>query len=140
MTRTMALSEMALRGTTTDVLLPQWPDAVTLAAPCCGVKQTQESSSLPPVWTASQHVLPLTSLHAGPAGGKVYTSSLDRTVKAWDAATGRLLLSVACPVFLRSVTTDAAETFLFAGGGSGVIFQVTQEAPSYVIESMTFDQ
>lgn len=54
----------------------------------------------------------------------MYTCSLDRSVKAWDACSGRLLLSVACPAFLKAVTTDPAEAFLFAGGGGGVIFQV----------------
>lgn len=54
----------------------------------------------------------------------MYSCSLDRSAKAWDACSGRLLLSVACPAFLRAVTTDPAEVFLFAAGGGGVIYQV----------------
>lgn len=82
--------------------------------------------SLAATWTASEHSLPVTSVHAPPGGGRVYTSSLDRSAKAWDACSGRLLLSVTCPAFLRAVTTDPAEAFLFAGGGGGVIFQVRE--------------
>ncbi|CAM9600506.1 unnamed protein product, partial [Pylaiella littoralis] len=81
-------------------------------------------SSLPATWTASEHSLPVTCLHAAKGGGRLYSCSLDRSAKAWDACSGRLLLSVACPAFLRTVTTDPAEAFLFAAGGGGVIFQL----------------
>ncbi|CAM9295934.1 unnamed protein product, partial [Hapterophycus canaliculatus] len=81
-------------------------------------------SSLPATWTSSEHSLPVTCLHAAKGGGRVYSCSLDRSAKAWDACSGRLLLSVACPAFLKAVTTDPAETFLFAAGGGGVIFQL----------------
>ncbi|CAB1098158.1 unnamed protein product [Ectocarpus sp. CCAP 1310/34] len=81
-------------------------------------------SSLPATWTSSEHSLPVTCLHAAKAGGRVYSCSLDRTAKAWDACSGRLLLSVTCPAFLKAVATDPAEAFLFTGGGGGTIFQV----------------
>eukprot|EP00903_Cladosiphon_okamuranus_P009951 g9442.t1 len=81
-------------------------------------------SSLPATWTASEHSLPVTCLHAAKGGGRVYSCSLDRSAKAWDACSGRLLLSVACPAFLRAVTTDPAEVFLFAAGGGGIVFQL----------------
>ena len=64
----------------------------------------------------------------------MYSCSLDRSAKAWDACSGRLLLSVACPAFLRAVTTDPAEVFLFAAGGGGVIFQVPARACVFVVE------
>ncbi|CAM9903335.1 unnamed protein product, partial [Ectocarpus fasciculatus] len=80
-------------------------------------------SSLPATWTSSEHSLPVTCLHAAKAGGRVYSCSLDRTAKAWDSCSGRLLLSVTCPAFLKAVATDPAEAFLFAGGGGGTIFQ-----------------
>lgn len=54
----------------------------------------------------------------------MYTCSLDRTARVWDSGSGRLLLSATCPAFLRAVTADPAETFLFAAGGGGVIYQV----------------
>lgn len=76
------------------------------------------------MWTASEHALPVTCVHAAIGGGRVYTCSLDRSAKAWDACSGRLLLSVSCPAFLKAVTTDPAEAFLFAAGGGGTIFQV----------------
>ncbi|CAN0427165.1 unnamed protein product, partial [Ectocarpus sp. 12 AP-2014] len=81
-------------------------------------------SSLPATWTSSEHSLPVTCLHAAKAGGRVYSCSLDRTAKAWDSCSGRLLLSVTCPAFLKAVATDPAEAFLFAGGGGGTIFQL----------------
>lgn len=83
------------------------------------------------MWNASEHSLPVTCLHAAKGGGRVYSCSSDRTAKAWDACSGRLLLSVACPVFLQTVTTDPAETFLFAAGRGGVIFQVLCWRGSY---------
>ncbi|CAM9095070.1 unnamed protein product [Ascophyllum nodosum] len=81
-------------------------------------------ASVSAVWTASEHSLPVTCVHASVGGGRVYTSSLDRSAKAWDACSGRLLLSVSCPAFLRAVVTDPAEAFLFAAGGGGTIFQL----------------
>ncbi|CAM9669199.1 unnamed protein product [Choristocarpus tenellus] len=84
----------------------------------------QNKRTLRSSWTASDHSLPVTCVHSGKAGGRVYSSSLDRTAKAWEAFSGQLLLSVACPTFLRSIVTDPAETFLFIGCGGGTILQV----------------
>ncbi|CAM9324369.1 unnamed protein product, partial [Laminaria digitata] len=81
-------------------------------------------SSFPTTWTASQHSLPVTCIFAAKGGGRVYTCSLDRTARVWDSGSGQLLLSATCPSFLRAVTADPAETFLFAAGGGGVIYQL----------------
>ncbi|CAM9415913.1 unnamed protein product [Discosporangium mesarthrocarpum] len=84
----------------------------------------KSGQSLGSDWTSSEHALPITCVHVGLVGGRAYTASLDRTAKVWESLSGQLLLSVAFPTFLRTVTTDPAEAFMFAGGAGGVIYQV----------------
>ncbi|CAM9429104.1 unnamed protein product [Phaeothamnion confervicola] len=79
--------------------------------------------SVSPLWTASDHSLPVTAVHAPSVGARVYSASLDRTGKVWDAVAGRLLFSFAVGTSLAAVATDPAQSFVFLGADDGRIFQ-----------------
>lgn len=74
----------------------------------------------------TDHTLPITALHCGMGEGTalVATASLDRSCKLWSMATGQLLRSVQLPSAINSVTLDAGEHVLYAGGTDGVIYEV----------------
>ncbi|CAN0414748.1 unnamed protein product, partial [Scytosiphon promiscuus] len=66
-----------------DAMVSSWN---TLAAGASGRGSGGGRSSLPATWTSSEHSLPVTCLHAAKGGGRVYSCSLDRSAKAWDAS------------------------------------------------------
>lgn len=87
---------------------------------------------LQPLQSWSDHTLPVTCLAvgAGDAGALVASGSLDRTVKvrslaAGDGGAAPLLRSVPLPAAVRSLALDPGEHALYAGCGSGAIFEVT---------------
>jgi pre-rRNA-processing protein IPI3 len=97
---------------------------------------TSSSSSLPqanstllhhhnlsPVHTWTDHVLPITHVHCA-HGGRVFTSSLDRTAKIWDLPSGRCVASFTCPSYINVCVPDPMEHRLFLGAGDGRIYVV----------------
>ncbi|KAJ8305718.1 hypothetical protein KUTeg_016263 [Tegillarca granosa] len=76
------------------------------------------------VW--SSHSLPVTDIHVGIGGSRarVVSSSLDQTCRLWDISSGELLCKFVFDVSIMTVTMDAAEFQLFAGGSNGVIYSV----------------
>ncbi|ETV93894.1 hypothetical protein H310_12239 [Aphanomyces invadans] len=87
-------------------------------------------SSAAPVYTWTDHVLPITSIHCGLGGvnGRVFTSSLDRTTKVYDIPSGSCLVSITCPSFINVCVADAMENRLFLGAGDGRIYVVDLHA------------
>ncbi|KAF0694745.1 Aste57867_14421 [Aphanomyces stellatus] len=83
-----------------------------------------------PLHTWTDHVLPITSIHCGLGGlnGRVFTSSLDRTVKVYDLATGANVVSITCPSFVNVCAADSMENRLFLGAGDGQIYTVDLHA------------
>ncbi|XP_078476808.1 WD repeat-containing protein 18 isoform X1 [Lampetra planeri] len=77
------------------------------------------------VW--SQHTLPITDLQCGAGGplARIATASLDQTVKLWELASGRLLLSVLLSVGLTALALDPAEYHVFCGGVDGAIYRIS---------------
>ncbi|KAF7732901.1 Pre-rRNA-processing protein ipi3 [Apophysomyces ossiformis] len=77
-----------------------------------------ESEERPaPLYSWSDHTLPVSDLfvgHGGISSTRVYTSSLDHTVKLWDLATGTLLTTFLFPKPVSTVVLDPSETMLFA--------------------------
>ncbi|KAG0192889.1 Pre-rRNA-processing protein ipi3 [Apophysomyces sp. BC1034] len=70
-----------------------------------------------PLYSWSDHTLPVSDLfvgHGGITSTRVYTSSLDHTVKLWDLATGTLLTTFLFPKPVSTVVLDPSETMLFA--------------------------
>eukprot|EP00727_Mastigamoeba_balamuthi_P013020 m51a1_g8340 hypothetical protein (871) ;mRNA; r:9862-16768 len=84
-----------------------------------------------PLRTWSQHSLPVTcvaSAAAGSARARVFTCSLDHTLRAWDVATGDMVASVLLPTQLAAVAVDPAERFVVVGGGDGRVYRVDLSA------------
>ncbi|KAI7853291.1 WD40-repeat-containing domain protein [Circinella umbellata] len=78
---------------------------------------TSGSSRPAPLFSWSDHTLPVTDMYIGSgtmATARVYTSSMDNTVKAWDLATGELLTTFLFSKPVSSVIADPSETKLFA--------------------------
>ena len=78
------------------------------------------------VWKG--HALPVTGLHISSlstaAGLRVFSCSMDQTLKVWDAHDSRASLTFACPDILHALAVDPEERFVFLGGGNGDVFQV----------------
>jgi len=68
----------------------------------------------------------ITSVHVGRGGvkGRIFSSSLDRTVRIFEIFSKRLLYSVVCSSFVTCVVSNPEETWLFAGTGDGAIIAV----------------
>ncbi|DBA01855.1 TPA: hypothetical protein N0F65_006003 [Lagenidium giganteum] len=85
---------------------------------------------LSPVVSWTDHVLPVTSIHAGLGGvnARIYTSSLDRTCKIWSLASSQCLFSVTCPSYVNACVADPMEHRVFLGCGNGKIYAVDLHA------------
>jgi pre-rRNA-processing protein IPI3 len=82
-------------------------------------------SDAKPHSTLSGHTLPVTQIHVGVTLSKharVYTVSLDRTCKVWNAMSGELLASVVYERALTSVVVNTAETILYCAAIDGMIY------------------
>ncbi|KAI8144222.1 WD40-repeat-containing domain protein [Fennellomyces sp. T-0311] len=81
------------------------------------LEHNQEEGTRPaPLLSWSDHTLPVTDMFVGAgtmATTRVYTSSVDNTVKAWDLSTGELLTTFLFPKPVSTVVADPSETRLF---------------------------
>eukprot|EP00939_MAST-03C_sp_MAST-3C-sp1_P004498 g4498.t1 len=81
-----------------------------------------------PTRTYQGHTLPVTDIHCSyglsSGGTRLYTSSLDQTIRVFEATSASSALVVPCPSMLRVLTVDVGEQRLFAGGASGDIYVV----------------
>lgn len=81
-----------------------------------------------PFFCSSCHALPVTHVECSTIGGfnsRVYSSSLDRTIKIHDVALGVTIITL---VFSKSITTfclDSAETMIMAGAQNGLLYKVS---------------
>jgi pre-rRNA-processing protein IPI3 len=78
-----------------------------------------------PLSSLSGHTLPVTQIHVGNTlhkHARIYTVSLDRTCKVWNAMSGELLASIVYDRALTSVVVNTAETTLFCGAIDGMIY------------------
>ena len=78
-----------------------------------------------PLYSFSDHGLPVTAVHLGAGGirGYMWTTSLDRTCKVYDLSCGQLLLSVVFAEALHSVVANALETCTYIGTADGNIYE-----------------
>jgi pre-rRNA-processing protein IPI3 len=74
-----------------------------------------------PYCTWSEHTLAVTDLCLSGVGfqGKVWSCSLDQSVKVWDISAKQLVYSFEFDSALRSVRVDPAETFFVCAGADG---------------------
>lgn len=77
-----------------------------------------------PVHSWTHHSLSVTAVKVGYGRGveaRVYTASLDGTVRVWDLATGQLLTTFVASDKIRSIAVDPLERAVYAGLESGAI-------------------
>jgi len=113
-----------LLSTSSDAIVRAWSIADLLDISVGTIK---------PMVTLSDHTLAVTGLWVGKFGftGRIITTSLDHSLKLWFLHNGkeneersRLLRSAALPCPLNCCVADALESFAFAGGSDGRIFEV----------------
>lgn len=68
-------------------------------------------------------------LGLGEGSAVLVTASLDRSIKLWSLATGKLLRSITLPAGATSVTMDAGEHVLLAGCADGSIYEASLVGP-----------
>ncbi len=61
---------------------------------------------------------------AGGISGRIATCSLDRTVRLWDLPANAQLAAVVLPVAVNALAMDAAESYVYAAGADGRVFQI----------------
>ncbi|KAI8329815.1 WD40-repeat-containing domain protein [Chlamydoabsidia padenii] len=108
------------------VLITAGDDAtvnVWLVAQLLCSEQTEVDARPSPLYSWSDHTLPVTDVWVGSGSlstARVYTTSLDFTVKLWDLATGELLTTFLFPKAVTSVVVNPSETILFAASGNDI--------------------
>ena len=76
-----------------------------------------------PAITWNQHSLPVTALASGAGGaaGRLFSASLDRTVRQWHIPSGACLAVVQMPAPITCLALHPADHVLCAGGADGVV-------------------
>lgn len=84
-----------------------------------------------PLYSFSDHALPVSDVYIGKSGMRAYlvTSSLDRTCRIYDLASGNLLLNLVFPEPLTTVTMDHMDTRVYAGAADGSIYEFSLQSP-----------
>ena len=85
------------------------------------------TDSTDPKFCLSCHSLPVTHLCCSVIGGsksRIFSSSLDRTIKIHDIAQGTTLLTLIFSTGITSFCVNLTETLLMAGGHDGMLFKV----------------
>ncbi|KAL7752139.1 Pre-rRNA-processing protein ipi3 [Sorochytrium milnesiophthora] len=80
-----------------------------------------------PLWTVSSHSLPVTALHFSTGScalARLYTSSLDSTVRVHDVLAKTTLATYTFAAAINDVAVTESEAALFAAGADGVVYQV----------------
>lgn len=85
------------------------------------------AGSAEPLHAWTQHSHDVTDLYVGQGGdlARVYSVSLDQTLRAYALDTGEVLTTAVLDAALAAVAVDPEEGSAFAGASSGKIFQVS---------------
>jgi len=88
-------------------------------------------SSKSPMYSWANHSFGVTDLWIGIGGYKarIYSVSLDRTMKIYSLMTGDVLLSITFPFALTSVAADLVEYCVYVGSVQGSIYGVIPDDP-----------
>lgn len=85
-----------------------------------------DNDSPEPLATWSEHTLPISDVVIGLgsyASCRVFTASLDSTVKIWELATNTLLTTFVFPAAITCLAIDPVERHIYAGSKDGTIYQ-----------------
>jgi pre-rRNA-processing protein IPI3 len=113
---------------------------------CLDLSDDARARDPPAYRTWTEHSLPVTDLVLGVGGGacRVYSASLDHTVRIWCTATSDRLCSIRLPAKCTSLALEPAERELFVGGSDGVVYAISLAAgppsPEWATEAETQDQ
>ena len=91
------------------------------------VVNTWSAVSKDPTFCWSCHSLAVSQLYCSHMGGgysRIFSSSLDRTIKIHDLASGTLLITLVFPSAVTAFCVNYLETMIVAGGYDGHIFKV----------------
>ncbi|KAJ3355892.1 Pre-rRNA-processing protein ipi3 [Allomyces javanicus] len=83
------------------------------------------TSTCTPTHALPAHALPITDLHFSRTLGahaRLFTASLDHTVRVHDLATGTTLATVLYPAPVRCITTDPLDQALYVGADDGTVY------------------
>lgn len=97
-----------------------------------GLSITQSNHhQVAPLYTFSDHALPVTDVHIGKGALRAYlvSVSLDRTCRIYDLSSGTQLLNLVFQESLSSVTMDHLDTKVYCGSTEGNIFEFNLQAP-----------
>lgn len=85
------------------------------------------AGSTEPLHAWTQHSHDVTDLHIGQGGdlARIYSVSLDQTLRAYALDTGEVLATAVLDAALAAVAVDPDEGSAFAGASSGKIFQAS---------------
>mmetsp|Transcript_9395 Transcript_9395/g.14163 ORF Transcript_9395/g.14163 Transcript_9395/m.14163 type:complete len:468 (+) Transcript_9395:53-1456(+) len=107
-----------------DAMVSSW-NLLNLLQKDSNIKTNLNGDIVTSKWTMNEHTLKITSLSLDQTGSKIFSSSLDRTVKIVESLSGAVLLSVMLPCSAASSISDTFENFLFMGGSNGIIYQMS---------------
>lgn len=84
-----------------------------------------------PLYSFSDHALPITDIYIGKGGIRAYliSVSLDRTCKLYDLSSGTLLLNLVFPEALTAITMDHLDTKVYVGTANANIFEFNLQSP-----------
>lgn len=92
-----------------------------------------------PAMQLTHHSLAITDVHLGcgtSVSARLYTASLDQTIRIWDLITGEPLTTLLLPSPVTCMAVDPAERVLFAGTVSGTIYEVRLYKKEKVIRAI----
>lgn len=75
----------------------------------------------------TQHTMPVTAVVAGATSitsSRLYTASLDQTIRIWDLATSELLSTLLLPAAINTIAIDSGERYVYAGTDAGLIYEI----------------
>ncbi|KAJ3204365.1 WD repeat-containing protein 18 [Entophlyctis luteolus] len=110
------------------------------------------SASASPYCTMTGHSLPITDAAFSTVNpfrsSKLFTSSLDHTLKVWDSTTGNPLYTITFPRAILCLAVDPLEMFVCAGASDGNIYycdlyksnSTTMSAEDEMVEGGTIQQ
>ena len=102
-------------------------DGLLLLWNMADVIEASSTDTPEPFLSSSCHALPITCIQCSCIGGcnsRVYSSSLDRTIKIHNVSQSSALITLVFPKSITAFCLDSAETMIVAGGQNGTLFKV----------------
>ena len=94
-------------------------------------KLFREDSSVSPLYTFTDHSMPVTDIYCGLGGFKsrLFTSSLDNTCNIYELCSGKIMLSLEFPAPIFKLLVNRCESMLYAVSVSTEVYKVSLVSP-----------